>query len=294
MGQAIRDDRTAHAAANAAAIAEARNIRQDPNVTGALNSQSGTGAQSRVPPPDPGGPSYPVYVDPVGVKLGQTRLGNVGYANSSYGIQRVSIDFGHPGPPLPMEIARWFTSLDDMEFRKDGLAGTPVLVPGTTNPLLERTNLYSWAYLVRRPRSSVSSVADLTVVVYSGRAAQLPLGEYYYGPPNSPAVGFNSTTNFVDVPYTGEKPPLRKGSWIMDCTMVKPIGGGANGTQVQAEPHGYFYRVVGVTDDPGVMHLELQAPPRAPSILPNGTKYGCLLVMDNVVEIFEKGSGWQP
>jgi hypothetical protein len=285
MGQAIRDDRTAHAAANAAAIAEARNIRQDPNVIRAFDNQSRAGSASQVPPPDPSGPSYPVYVDPLGFQLGQRQLGNVSYGGKNYGCPRVAPTFVSGAA----DIARWFGSLDDMEFLKSGPAGTPVTVQIGTAARLERTNQYSWCYLVSRPRSSLPSVADVAVVVYSGRPTQLPLGEHPYGP-----VAFDRTSNFVDVPYTGDKPPIRKGSWILDATMVAPMGGGANGRQLQAEPHGYFYRVVGVTDASGVLRLELQTPPRASSMARNGQPYGVLLVLEDAVEVFEKGPGWQP
>jgi hypothetical protein len=73
------------------------------------------------------------------------------------------------------------------------------------------------------------------------------------------------------------------------------------------DPHGFFYRVVGVTDVSSTqLRLELQTyPKKASYYLPNPTlppdpvtnqpvPYGVLIVMENVAEVFEKGPGWQP
>src|SRR5262245_25230964 len=63
MAQAIKDARTAHAAANANAVAEVRALRQDPVLTAAFTNPVTAGAA--LPAPDPDGPSYPVYTDAV-------------------------------------------------------------------------------------------------------------------------------------------------------------------------------------------------------------------------------------
>jgi len=81
---------------------------------------------------------------------------------------------------------------------------------------------------------------------------------------------------------------MRKGMWILDATVL-------NGNL--PEPHGYFYRVVGVTDNSSAntYTLELQNNPKARTFDPaTGRNYGVLVVMEKVVEVFEKGSGWQP
>src|SRR5438128_9401464 len=59
MAQAIKDDRTAHAAANAEAIALVRSLRYDPPDNQFMNPFGILRA-------DPDGPSYPVYIDPIG------------------------------------------------------------------------------------------------------------------------------------------------------------------------------------------------------------------------------------
>jgi hypothetical protein len=294
MGQAIKDDRCANAAANAAAIAEAHNVRQDPAVTVAFaNPFQGTSLTPRSVQsltPDPNGPSYAVLVDPLGVQLGANRVGNANavYEGQTYpGFPRVRVSFA----TSRQAIARWFSLLDDLTFPGDGSSGTPVQVNVLGTPRVERANQYSWAYLLRRPRSSNPSVVDLTVLVYSGRPPQLPLGEYTFG-----RIAFDATSNFVDIPavlpMTTEKVPIRKGSWILDASMVAPSGPGRQPPICQ--PHGYFYRVVGVTETSAGLRLELQSPPKASTITPNGQPYGVLVVMENVVEVFEKGPGWQP
>ena len=91
MAQAIKDSRCAQAAANAFALAEAANIRNDPHVIGQdLGADvfvDGNIGGTR-PPADPNGPSYPVYVDPLGL------LGGMGpYLGSGSAV--------HPGSASP-------------------------------------------------------------------------------------------------------------------------------------------------------------------------------------------------
>src|SRR5207244_3446638 len=73
MDQAIQDDRCAHAATNADAMATFKNIRNDPLVRTPPWFQNQNidvfkdGVLGRLPA-DPYGPSYPVFVDPIGVQ----------------------------------------------------------------------------------------------------------------------------------------------------------------------------------------------------------------------------------
>ena len=291
MAQAIQDDRTAHAAKNAEAIAEARNFRngyfftnlppiQQPDVDPFCNPGILPNLWNV---PNYSGPSYPVYLDPVGVSFTRVMVPE----SFTKGIPRRTIlSPSTLPPPSPLarplvqsgEIFRLFSVLDDMDFQRDGTqAGAP------TNPV-EREGRYTWAYMLRRPRYYDSAVVDVAVVVYSGRSLQLPIGEY----PAS-AIRFDPATNIVNLPYDPtNKPPMRKGMWILDATVL-------NGNL--PEPHGYFYRVVGVTDNSSAntYTLELQNNPKARTFDPaTGRNYGVLVVMEKVVEVFEKGSGWQP
>jgi len=114
-------------------------------------------------------------------------------------------------------------------------------------------------------------------------------------------VWFDPSRNYVDIVWQGTKPSIRTGSWILDATMGYYVPASAVNVP---DPHGFFYRVVGVTDVPpntvnppsNVMRLELQTTPKRRSFY-NTTDtgaYGVLVVMENVVEVFEKGPGWQP
>jgi Tfp pilus assembly protein PilV len=334
MAQSIKDSRTAQAAANAFAVAEALGIRYDAslssasgftkpydafvapvlpptadsqslnggdvsttnpinlyaatvlpaaagtavNNSGLTNSATTTGAS----PYD--GPSYPVYVDPIGTLLGSSALPGL----TGFQIPRLSVS-----TVTTLKSAYlWFALQDDITFNTDDpFPGSAYLLGGTT---LEREGRYTWAYLMRRPKYGVNSAVDVTVVVYSGRSPQLPLGETGFAPtPGATWTGginFDPTTNVVNLPYTGSKPSVGKGTWILDATMVND--------NYEPDPHGFFYRVVGVTDGPGTsLNLELQTPPRMPTqYVAAGVNhtYGVLVIMDNVVEVFEKGVGWQP
>jgi hypothetical protein len=147
---------------------------------------------------------------------------------------------------------------------------------------VQRENRYSWAYLLRRPRFSDPSVVEMTIAVYNRRPLQLggasflPVGESAY-PVEIEAA------NTVNLVYAGglPKPALRAGGWVLDAT---PLPG-----------HGYFYRVVSVSDtlssgsQPAVK-VELQNNIRTPDLrsLPANIK-PIFVVMDNLVEVFERG-----
>jgi hypothetical protein len=278
MAQAIKDDRTAHAAANAEALAAARNLRHDPLVVAAFSNPGGG-----LPPAHPDRPSYPVYVDPVGVQSYQlVPDGSQWVAAAAGTIPRRMVTFLQPNPTLL--TLRWFTLLDDITFADTG-------VPAMPAGQVQREGRYSWAYLLRRPRASVASVVDLTVVVYSQRPLQLttaafqPVGETAYA-----AVGARGSKVVTLAVGAGQRQPdLRKGSWILDASVVPtPIGT----PPVQSVTvHGFFYRVVGLTEvNPTTMELELETSLK--EALPQAG--GRVVVMDNVAEVFDKGPGRVP
>lgn len=310
MARAIQDSRSAQAAAMAAAVAESMNIRNDPLVIGSPDVfiDSGiVGLDGKPVLASPDGPSYPVFVDPLVAYAFPVQAPGVAQANSSVGhlqrggaLNRRNVSFVRS---LPGAL-RWFTLTDDLTFQKDGpYIGLACNNPGPSG-VVQRQGRYSWSYLLRRSRSADKSVVDLTVVVYSGRGLQqnyntpqasLNFGETAYG-----SVAFDTTTNVVSV-YWGtretnpEKPAIRPGNWILDATMVKEVP--PKSGRFQPEPHGFFYRVVNVTEKPNEVDLELQTNPRRSTInrttgLP--VPYGVLVVLDNVVEVFEKGPGWRP
>ncbi len=273
------------------------------------------------------GPSYPIYVDPRGSKfLGSQQVGNSPTAslpappNGPALIPRIPLSgadqMGRPqGPSLTTNqaIQRWCTLMDDITFADTGL-------PNLTNTGgVQRQGYYSWAWMIRRPKANVPSVVDVSVVVYSGRSlASLGetvypgvfFGAYFDVTQNPPLVTANK---FVDLPYpVGSPPPVRRGSWILDATLSYSVQT-ANGPANIPDPHGFFYRVVEVTDigllpsapngpyppNTNGLRLELQSNFRNQKATFTGTvnqptPYGVLVVMENVAEVFEKGSGWKP
>ncbi len=285
MSQAIQDDWAGQAAANARALANARGYHHDPFVDGRtdgldLFADPGHG----LPPADPDGPSYPVFVDPFGYYLGWGTVGNM-----PGGIPRRSVGhletIGDPWQKYQMAL-RSFVLQDDMKFHNSrGHAGLPCPPDG----LVERYGQFSWAYLLRRPRTADTAVVDMTVIVYSGRSLQLPLGESAYQ-----RVSFDPSTTLVQVDYAGrERPDIRKGSWVLDATLTttaaRSVALNQPGLSSPPDPHGFFYRVIGVSDvAPNVVALELDTKPFK-ATGPDGV----LIVLDNVIEVFDKGTGWQ-
>jgi hypothetical protein len=301
MALAIKNSRCGQAAANAAGVAETLNIRNDPLVVGDPGDVFVDDDSGKRPRANPDGPSYPVYVDPLGLNHGMPHYLGL----KTPGIPRRTVSFVQPPPhaswtSFPAAVQR-FTLLDDISFVKDGpyagLASPPQGIvsshggssaqPGAG--VVQREGRYSWAYLLRRPRSSDKSVVELTIIVYSSRPTVFGQGENAYGP-----VTFDPNSNLVRV-YWGageEKPAVRAGDWILDATLVKPAGASAGVSHQAPDPHGFFYRVVNVIEgSDGVkpyLDLELQTKPKL------GTTQGVLVVLDGVAEVFEKGPGWRP
>jgi hypothetical protein len=355
MAQAIQDSRAGQAAANAAALAEAKQLRhldigdyiprpsgpnnynrvvydKDPNAPVGPTTphdpdptlapgiagyrdifvdplpRGNKGAPNKKLPPipidsanlDPSFPSYPVFVDPIGYlarlqadnsapAVGDAELGN------TPGIPRriPRYIWGPEGAPRftmqqRIQYANRFNALlDDLEFDKDTNAGSPTVIAPTTPRTIARNSRYSWAYLLRRPRAADLSVVDVSVVLYNARPAQAPLPEHVFQ-----NVVFNVGSTQLDVPYSGAKPDIKKGNWVLDATLRQ----GSRGNYTP-EPHGFFYRVVGVTDNGSSLTLELQDPIKPFAKYTQTTEMrftGTLIFMEYVVEVFEKGSGWKP
>ncbi|MBV9122885.1 MAG: prepilin-type N-terminal cleavage/methylation domain-containing protein, partial [Planctomycetes bacterium] len=203
MAQSIKDERTAHIAANADAFADFMGIRTDTNVINAFQNPPSPYQQ-----PSTSGPSYPVYVDPAGAQLLVNRVGQ----NTC--INRVTLSFINTSN-VPRQIPRWFSLLDDMAFDENGMADTSsgtILRPGD----------YTWAYLLRElqylPTGTTGNPqVDLTVVVYYKRAPE-PTGTGLAGEDTYSAT-FQAGSNVVYLNYgSNPSPTLRKGSWILDAT----------------------------------------------------------------------------
>ena len=168
-----------------------------------------------------------------------------------------------------------------MVFGKNG-------IPQSTTPApIPREGRYTWAYILRRGQANqVSSLPlDVTVVVYAGRGFPTSTGPTVDGETVFAASFPNVGGNTVDVtwPVGTDRPRLRRGNWILDARM-KPT------------PQGYLYRVVAINElGPNALELEVQTPLGGPlrKSQVQGTD-GLIVVMDNVVEVFERGTNYGP
>lgn len=273
MAQAVRDDRAAAAGANAAALAVAHDLRNDTAVA-LYGGDKPPGflpyVANATPPtypllPDPYGPGYPVFVDPFYVNLGSGSLGSV--PGVTPGVLRVSPGYVTASPAPLTSMARWFTFQDEIGFQT---TGQPVGdLPSGGGGSIRRPGTYSWAYLVRRPRSSRPDLTEVSVVVYAGRPTDSVSGEGVH-------AATSATANSVTFSFSGEKPNIRKGGWILDTSYVASGGYGT--------VNGHFYRVANVIDDNATtMTLELETSLKA------GLSH--FVIMENVIAVLDRGTG---
>ncbi len=303
MAQAIQDDRTAHIAANAAAAAQALDLRNDPEVVQAMIAPGGG-----LPGTNADLPSYPAYVDPIGLQTyGANLVGVVppplGPGVPASAIPRTAVAAVRTAPLslggglVSNKILRWFAFLEDIQFDPRGAGSNLPAVP------LQRDISLSHALMFRRPRSGDPAVVDMAVVVYNRRpiTALLGLTPDEYGFDNA---AFNQdsngtpTPNMVtfNVPTTRANVPLRPGTWLLDAsvTLVPSVA-----NQKYGYANAYFYRAVNVTAVPGpggstTYEVEVGTPLRGWPPPPGITVIPRIVVMDTVVEVFEKGTGRTP
>ncbi len=322
MAQAIKDDRSAHTAANARCLLEAFDVRNDPNVLAMYDNPDPNPPGAKVlpdlttvfvpnpfwpNPPNPilpnpqvpefvdyDGPSYPVYVDPFGAAstLGAFNTWVAGYVsnqpNQMGGVRRVTLS----SVPVnqPALIMGYFTLPDDITF-------TPDAVPDLSTANVQRESKFSLACLLRRPRRADPSVVDVSVVVYYSRPLRLTTGLN----PREDAYQavFNTANNTVTLtwnPGAGQAAPtLRPGNWILDATLLPTTTPGPAGNpprSVGNRPHGTFYRVTDVTQaSTSTMELQIDKPLR--EFPANAQTPGVVLILDGVAEVLEMKAGWQ-
>src|SRR5262249_22084043 len=178
MAQAIRDNRAGHIGATAASMLDSYFLLQ-PDGTYAPPAKDFYLNQlyaepPGAPPADPNGPSYPVFLDPLGLR----RL--PGSNNNVAGLPQVprGIPWSLAAAPLG-GIYNWFSLLDDMNFTEDG-------VPDTSTGEIERDGRFTWAYMLRRPKTSDPSVVEVSVIVFNRRSLAT-VAETDYGANFDPA-----------------------------------------------------------------------------------------------------------
>ena len=286
MARAVRDDRSAAIAANAAAMATAMDLRNDPNVSpflgmtpaGPTISMTVGGVLVPVPPfqfPDPNGPGFPVLVDPTYSALGQSSLGAIG--NVTPGIQRCGASYAGNSS----NIARWFTFQEEVTFTTNG---QPKNSPGA----VERPGTYTWTYLLRRPQANRPEMCEMSVLVYASRAVEQIDGEQTFTIPPAPAppslLGAKGSNSLSFLYATGAKPNLRRGAWIMDVTYVP------NATNTFGTVNGYAYRVENVTDTGTTANpqLTLEVDPALKADVKT------IVVLENVIAVVDRSTTWKP
>jgi hypothetical protein len=298
MAQAIRDDRINQAALNAQAIGETADVRHDTaiyNPTTSVDLFNNPGTLG-IPMPNlaqPGvydGPSYPVLADPFGAfapTLSAQQWVTGQAVAGSFAVRRSGISFlpNTATDPSTQSIYRFFTLTDDILFTPDG---TPDLSVGLS---VKRDADYSWAYLLRRPRASIPSVVEMSIVVYNKRSVSTSPSLN----PNEAAFSatFNNAASSVQLTWnaTTPAPIIRPNGWILDASLVPNVNNGA----APARPHGYFYRVTDVTTL-GPNQVELQVAGNNPfkDFPLGGIGTGVVIVIEGVAEVLEVGTGWLP
>lgn len=277
MQQAIQDDRVGHAAA-ATALADMFNDFRPANESSQQGVVAGSyyrnGLGSLGAAVDDG-PSHPIYIDPLGALTSTSVGGVIPRVNCSWTNNAVTNDYGNPNIPRlnPNFDSQYrlndFALTDDMVFDKNGIpAGNP-------SNGLQREMRYSWAYMLRRPRTACASVVDVTVVIYANRpmyTAGVASGEISCTA--SGTIGSNLISNVSPSGKTG----IRKGIWLLD---VSP---GANRT-INGPINALWYRVMNVQATGGTYAMEVQ-----PALKATVSK---VLIMENVADVFDKGAGWQ-
>ena len=119
------------------------------------------------------------------------------------------------------------------------------------------------------------NLIQLYVVVYSGRPvnslATANVGTQTFATTETPltATVLNANSLQLGPPPSGMTMTIKRGGWVFDPN------------------NGYFYRVTNLADaGGGNTTVDVQ-----PNLIVNPTQ---VVVMDNVVEVFDKGTSWQP
>jgi hypothetical protein len=184
---------------------------------------------------------------------------------------------------------KWCSLLDDITFGPNGIplntSGQPIASGGN----VARTEQYSYAWLLRRPKAGNKEAVDLTVVVYSQRV----VSGIQTGNETAYAVQVNAAQpNLVTVqwnPAAGVlQPQIAEGGWILDISQGP--GQGAGNTKPFMPGNAKFYRVVGIgdiTSAGGINSMTLELAYAMPT---NAT---AIVVMDRVVEVIECGDSWR-
>ena len=180
-------------------------------------------------------PSFPVYLDPMGVVAGRGDVGGAGMIPRT--ILRSITE--QPAAYQQKLALRFCSLMDGLKYNEDGT------VPGS--PTYDMRDMrYNFAWMLQRPSNRDRYTVRQQVVVYDRRT-------HLHAPPESEVACIGTLTpgetfvTLANVPATTE---LRKGHWILDA------GNNALGLR-----HAEFYRIVSATDTGnGTYTLEVHKP----------------------------------
>ncbi len=277
MGQALKDSRTAEAARQADSLIrnywrDAVEQRQtyDPNLFNWMNNpETASGVANGSLQIDPTvTASYPVFLDPIG-EFSQTATAKswVTGANRA-GLPRKNLINSVTGSF--QQRLRFCTLLDDLTYDQTGTGAPTASVP------VERGGRYNWLAIVQRPARSSENLANLSILVFDGRAPgyAIPNGEAVFTPTSLSGSGLTFTYP------TGARPPVSKGRWIA----LHTFDGTSTVTPTQNVLQ--FYRVVSANDEvAGTLDIELQTPIRSEQLNFSTTR---VIVFTGLSEVFER------
>jgi len=272
MSLAIKDDRASHAAANASAML--RTVWRRGLDSGNPN-QFQYPLSPQFPQPVPLQNS-PAYLDPINlINTGSTSVAGVNI------VPRIGLAWTLPSTPASRAMTfQYFSLMDDIEF---DFNGKPIALYGN----LPRETLYSWAYMLRPPFLQTTQsprVVEYSVVIYNRRSVVAsgtqPPEQFING------VLFNANNNYIKYPTQPNPPKISKGSWVLDISVGVP----PSGNPPYNIPHAYFYRVNSVTVSSTATQLTVDQPLRGFDDVGGTWPQGQLVIMQNVVEVFEKST----
>jgi prepilin-type N-terminal cleavage/methylation domain-containing protein len=272
MAIAVREDRSAQAANAADGYFRAYWKSQvveyggstEPFYT-ALDDPDGTGP---TPAAGPNEPSYPVFIDPIGVN---TR-GSGWMGDSTTSAPRRSLNLLGGNPTQAFRVC---SQMDSLGYDDNG------------HPLADRELRYNWSWVIQRPLNSNKFSATMSVLVYDFRPNFfLPAGSegvFASGGTNGVVPGSTSLTLTYNA---GVAPNVKPGSWIMDVTDPTVAGNPAN-NKIR---HANAYQIVSATPDMSgnAMYLELQTPLKKANDPAVGAYNGRFLVLKGVSNVYQR------
>jgi hypothetical protein len=232
-------------------------------------------------------PSYPTYVDPMGLAAGRGQLGdNNGTVLAQ--IPRVNFGFVNTSGASSGLSLRVASLLDNLNFDTDGTT------PPANAPDMRELR-YNVAWMLQRPSNRDRYTVRQQVVVYDRRvhlfapagseatftATQYPL-DSSTGAPNNLITGVPYTVTVNGTPVAVE---IRRGTWVLDAGYPQGIPSATppQPPLLQAE----FYRVVSVTDTGTNYTLEVHKPIVRSDGL-TGSYTANLVVLPAVADVFER------